>query len=263
MRAIRNAYVDLPEGQVHIRVADGCEPTILFLHQTASSSLFYMPLFQTLNLPNRLVAIDLPGFGGSFDPLGEPNMLWYANQISAVADGIGARQFVVYGHHTGTSIAMELAARYPERLAAILLCGAVFMTDEERAEFRLSHGSPIPLDREGRYLQTNWDYAANYNLDCPLELLHQEVVSMLRARIGRSQAYLAVAGHDAQSIAPQIKAPVLIISSPEDYFHAALDRAKSALPHAEVALVGGMNFQAALDPEGTARSIEIFLRDQI
>ena len=263
MRKVRAAYVDLDEGQVHVRVVDGSGPAILFLHQTASSSLFYSPLLERLALPNPLVAVDLPGFGGSFDPSGDPSMAWYAGVIARTADGLGIERFHLLGHHTGASLAMELAATLPDRSLSLMLVGPVFMTGEERTAFLESHGQPIPLDRDGAHLKTNWDYAAGYNPGCPLELIHQEVVAMLRARIGRGQAYRAVAHHDTAAIASAIRAPVLILTSAEDYFHAALDRARAALPSADVIEIGGANFQPALDVAGTAAAIEAFLAAQM
>lgn len=258
-RAIRKLYADLPEGQVHVRMVEGCESALVCLHQTASSSAFFEPLFLALDLPNRLVAIDLLGFSGSFDPAEAVTITWYADRLLATCDGLGIGRMHVLGHHTGASLAMELAASHPARIASIVLVGSVFMTEPERAAFLQSHGEPIAIVRDGSHLKTNWEYAAGHNDDCPLDLLHQEVVAMLRARIGRGQAYAAVAAHDATALVPRIAAPVLLMTSPDDYFHATLGRAQAAFPDAPVAVVGGANFQPALDAAGTARAVESFL----
>jgi len=258
-RPIRKLYVGAPERQVHVRLVEGSEPTLVLLHQTASSSQCFEPLMRALTLPNRLIAIDLPGFGGSDEIEGWPALAAYRDCIVATLDQLGAGPIVVLGHHTGASLAIELAVACQDRVEAIILVGPVLMSQQERDDFLVSHGEPLTPDREGSHLLVNWQYAAGYNYDCPTELLHQEVVAMLRAWRGRAQAYRAVAGQDTAALAQRVVARVLLITSPDDYFHATLDRAIAAFPAAEVASVGGGNFQPTLDPVGIAGAVESFL----
>ena len=256
-------YVDLPDGQMHCRTVDGVEPAILFLHQTACSAKSYDPLLEELNIPNRLIAIDTPGFGGSFDPEGDLELTDYANWILQTADALGVSKFHVFGHHTGTSLAMLLAARRPDRVISIMLAGAELMTPEERAEFKESHGrEPIHLRRDGAHLLENWNYAAGYNPEVDVEILHDEVVAMLRAWKARPRAYMAVAKQDTPALAREVKQPVLLLTSPDDYFNSQLDRPKALFPDAPIAVTGGANFQATADPQGVARAVEKFIAGQ-
>lgn len=259
MSAIRKAYVDLAQGQIHCRIVEGVEPAILFLHQTASSSASFTPLLEALALPNRLVAIDTPGFGGSFDPAGEPSLDEYAGWIVAVADALDCATFHLFGHHTGASLALAIAAQWPDRALSLMLAGAEFMTSEERADLAASLGTPLSPKADGSHLIANWDYAARFNPDCDPALLHQEVLSMARAWRGRAQAYLAVSRADSVAAACRSKAPALILTSPGDYFHAMLDRGQAILPDAPVVVTGGDNFQPSADPQGVALAIEHFL----
>lgn len=256
---VRKSYVDLADGQLHVREVAGSEPAIVFLHQTACSAQSYDPLLAELDVPNRLVAIDTPGFGGSFDPPGWPSLADYAGWILEGIDALGIGRFHVFGHHTGSSLAVYLAAHHPQRVVSIMLAGAELMTPEERRHFRDSHGEPIQPQRDGSHLQRNWDYAAGYNPDIAVEIIHDEVVAMLRAWKARPQAYRAVAGSDTPALAAGVTAPVLLLTSPDDYFHAELDRAKAAFPGATLAITGGANFQATADPAGVARAVEAFL----
>ena len=247
---------------MHCRITSGDAPAILLLHQTASSSASYEPLMQALQLPNRLIAIDTPGFGGSFDPDGMPPLGWYAEQIIATADALGAETFHLFGHHTGASLAIEIAATHPERVHSIMLIGPAFMTDQERQDFVAGFSAPLSPTSDGAHLMQNWQYAAMYNADCDAELLHGEVLAMLRAWRGRPQAYMAVAHHDSSAAAQRVRAPVLLLSSPDDYFHPELERAIAAFPGAQVAITAGGNFQPTADAPGVARAIEQFLRSQ-
>ncbi len=262
-RSIRRAYLDLPEGQLHCHVRDGQGPAIVFLHQTASSAACYDPLFKELELPNRLVAIDTPGFGGSFDPPGNPSMQDYARWVLGGIDQLGVDAFHLFGHHTGGSLAVELAATQAERVLSVMLAGPVFMTPEERADFLAHYSEPIRPRADGEHLLENWRYAAGYNADCQPELLHGEVVAMLRAWRGRAQAYSAVGHHDAAALASELRCPALLLTSPDDFFHATFDRARALLPAAPVAVTSGGNFQPTADPAGVARAIEAFVQSSL
>lgn len=258
--SIRRAYLDLPEGQLHCHIREGGAPAIVFLHQTASSAGCYDPLLNALDVPNCLVAIDTPGFGGSFDPEGSPSMQDYTRWIVAGLDLLGIEAFHVFGHHTGASLAIELAVRHPDRVLSVMLAGPVFMTEEERADFLAHYSEPIRPRADGGHLLENWQYAAGYNADCPPELMHGEVVAMLRAWRGRAQAYSAVGHHDAAALVGGLRCPALLLTSPDDFFHATFDRAKALMPNAREAVTAGGNFQPTADPEGVARAIEGFLQ---
>lgn len=258
-RPMRKAYVDTPQGQIHCHVVDGIQPAILFLHQTATSAASYDALLRELKLPNQLVAIDTPGFGGSFDPSGWPTLNWYAEQIVAVADALGIMRFHLFGHHTGATLAIEIGARWPERAASLMLAGPVFMTEEERLSFVDEYSIPIGLERDGSHLLRNWNYASRYNPDCDLELQHGEVIAMLRAWRGRPQAYSAVAHHESAAAMRRITAPVMLLTSPDDFFHFGFDRAVALAPDAVIVTTGGGNFQPGADAPGVARAIEAFL----
>lgn len=255
------SYLDLPDGQMHCHLREGEGDAIVFLHQTASSAACYDPLLAALDVPARLVAIDTPGFGGSFDPAGEPSMADYARWIVEAIDALGIGTFHLFGHHTGASLAIEIAARHPARARSVMLAGPVFMTEDERADFLAHYREPIRPRADGAHLIENWNYAAGFNPDCSPEMMHGEVVAMLRAWRGRGQAYSAVARHDIAPLTAKLRCPALLLTSPDDFFHATLDRAQTALPGARTVVTAGGNFQPTADPQGVARAVEAFLAD--
>ncbi len=81
---------------------------------------------------------------------------------------------------------------------------------------------------------------------------------MLRAWRGRPQAYRAVAEHETAAVLAGLALPVLLLTSPDDFFHASFDRAQSLLPDAPVAVTGS-NFQPTADPDGVANAVVPFL----
>ena len=122
MRTIKG-YAEGPFGQVHYQVADPSgtaagnqanddgAPTLLLCHQSPSSSeMFraaYAPLAQT---GIRAVGIDTPGFGQSDAPDGKHSISGYASAVLAVMDHLDITRASILGHHTGASIAAEVAA---------------------------------------------------------------------------------------------------------------------------------------------------------
>lgn len=260
MRAITRGYVDIPQGQIHYHAAAGSEPAIVFLHQTALSAKTYDPTLRVLDLPNRLVALDTPGFGGSYDPEGWPTLEAYAEQLLAALDALGAATFHIFGHHSGASLAIEIAARRPERVLSIMLAGPVFMTPEERDSFIAGYRHPITPQRDGSHLLTNWSYAGQHNPECDVAIMQDAVADLLRAWRGRPQAYMAVAHHDAAGRASDVTCPVLLLTTPGDFFHARFDRAEAIFPQAQTAVTAGDNFPTAIDPHGVAEAIARFVR---
>ena len=259
-RAVRCGYVDVPDGQIHYREVAGRAPAIVFLHQTASASSSFQRVMERLRLPNRLVALDTPGFGSSFAPRGWPRMSDYARWAIEALDALRVRHFHVFGQHTGANLAGELALRHPARVRSVAMLGPVPMSAAERREFRKMLGQePIRPRADGAHLLENWGYAARYNPGCDPEIVHDEVVSMLRAWRGRPQAYRAVSFNDSLAVLRKIRAPVLLMSSPGDYFFPRFLEVCAVRPDAAVATVGGDNFQPLLDPDGVARALEKFI----
>jgi pimeloyl-ACP methyl ester carboxylesterase len=260
MRKIVKSYVDLPAGQMHVLTVAGRAPAIVFLHQTASSAESFARVMEHLRLPNRLIAIDTPGFGASFDPPGWPSMATYAGHIVATLDRLKARRAHVFGHHTGGSLAVEIASRHPKRIASVMILGPVPMTARERAEFRRAYDTPIAPRADGSHLVDNWNYAHTYNPNGDLAVIHDEVVNMARAWKGRPQAYRAVSFHDTMKLLKGLKCPLLLMTSPEDFFFPRFGRVTALRPDAKVAMVGGENLPPQSDSKGVAAAIARFVR---
>ena len=259
-RKIVKRYVDLPAGQVHVHEAGGKGPAIVFLHQTASSGASFEGVMRELRLPNRLIAIDTPGFGSSFHPAGWPSMAKYAGWIVATLDRLKARQFHLFGFHTGGSLALEIARRYPRRARSVMLLGPVSMTKQEREEFRGAYDKPIAPRADGMHLVENWKYAHQFNQRADLEVVHDEVTDMLRAWRGRPQAYRAVSFHDSLAQVQKLTCPLLFMTSPDDFFYPRFDAVRALRPDAKVAIVGGENMPTRSDPKGVAAGIAKFIR---
>ena len=73
---IKQAFVDLPQGQIHYRHA-GDGPPLLLLHPTSFSSEAYLEIMPILAARFRVIAMDRFGHGGSDPPLrASPSRTW-------------------------------------------------------------------------------------------------------------------------------------------------------------------------------------------
>lgn len=256
---VRCGYADTKAGQIHYRTVEGASPAIIFLHQTATSSASFLPVLKRLKLPNRLVAFDTPGFGGSFDPSGWPSMAKYAGYILDAMDALGIQSAHFAGHHTGGSLALEIGRLRPKRVESITLIGPVTMTEAERVEFRTMFDQPISPREDGSHMVQNWNYARDNNKDCDLEIVHGEVVGMLRAWKGRPQAYRAVSFQDGAALISKCKAPLLLMCSTGDWFFPRFQGVRDLRPDADYAIIGGDNFPTLVDSAGVSRALEKFI----
>lgn len=101
----------------------------LLLHGNPATLLDWTPLVPLLPSAIDIAAIDLPGFGRSPRTNSKPecvNLDRFADCAIAVADALSwAEPFFIVGHSHGGGVAQVAAARYPERVAGIVLISSL------------------------------------------------------------------------------------------------------------------------------------------
>jgi len=131
---MRMGYADTPLGQVHYRSAGARDGTpLLLLHQTASSSAMFEPLMEALGGEFWLLAPDTPGFGGTPRPAEQASIALYARCVRGFLDAMSVSRCMVFGHHTGASIAVQLAHDAPERVLRLALSGPTLLSPAQRS----------------------------------------------------------------------------------------------------------------------------------
>jgi pimeloyl-ACP methyl ester carboxylesterase len=97
-------------------------PPIVLIHGTRLSRAAWRPQIDDLADEFRVIAVDLPGHGALAD---EPFTLDGAvAHLAAVIDEAAGGRATVVGLSLGGYVAMDLAARSPERVAGLVLAGA-------------------------------------------------------------------------------------------------------------------------------------------
>ena len=91
---------------------------MLLFHINQQSSALYLELMEQLAGSLRAIAIDLPGHGMSNPVVGQPSIADYAQAALAVMDVLDIRSCHLLGEALGGILAVDLAARSPERVVS-------------------------------------------------------------------------------------------------------------------------------------------------
>lgn len=129
-----SAPLRLPTGRhvqalTRVDASQGNRPRCLLLHGNPGSLLDWEPLLARLAGVADVAAIDMPGFGRSPRPSASPSSLSLdrlADDAMGVADALSwHRPIFLVGHSHGGGVAQTVAARYPGRVAGIVLLGTL------------------------------------------------------------------------------------------------------------------------------------------
>lgn len=110
-----------------LRAGDGNDAavTALLIHGGGydNSAISWFHLFDELGSERQVVAVDLPGFGGSIEapPVGGPARM--AEVVAEVMGALGISPVVVFGCSMGGDVALHLALARPDLVAGLVLVG--------------------------------------------------------------------------------------------------------------------------------------------
>lgn len=112
-------FVDVDGVRVRY-VRKGSGPAVVLIHGFASSIFTWKDVVPALALRHDVVALDLPGFGGSDIPHPLAGSM-YPGIVFAVMDRLAIDRAAVVGNSLGGSVAVAMAAERPERVASLVL----------------------------------------------------------------------------------------------------------------------------------------------
>jgi pimeloyl-ACP methyl ester carboxylesterase len=241
---MKRGYVDTPHGQIHYRIeqppAGGSDETpVVVLHNTPSSSEAMAPLLRELGKEVTAIGMDTIGYGQSDRPP-QPytTMHEFAQAVAWFIQGLGYDRVRLYGDQTGSQIALQTAADFPELVESIAVFDAFnWGTPERRAVHERLHRY-YPRDEEGSHLMKLWERTGRRG-----DLKQREMSFRNRLTVNDDTG-AEVYGHmgwegagpycmcrqDIWSVTPRIQAPAFIMYAPGSELHRALERFLETLP---------------------------------
>lgn len=121
----RNIRATIPFGDLSaLQWGDPAEPPLLALHGWLDNAASFSRLAPLLAAHWRVVALDLPGHGGSAHSSARARRYHIVDQVDNVldfADALGLDRFDLLGHSLGAGIASLTAAAAPGRIGKLLL----------------------------------------------------------------------------------------------------------------------------------------------
>jgi len=207
---------------------------LLLIAGLASDARSWMPVVPKLGRHCRLIMPDNPGTGRT-DPEG------HAVDLPAMADDYAAliaqqtdKPMAVLGHSMGAMIALDLAARYPDRVSRLVLAAAgtkvappIRPLMRDLADLRTAvaaKGEPLELWYR---LFFPWLFAPGF-FDDPRNPVAaaQLAAAMPEAQTAKGFAaqVAAVLAADVSDCPGRIRAPTLVLNGALDRFHTGYDR---------------------------------------
>jgi len=229
-----NAYIDGPWGQIHVYV-DGAalkgSPTIVFLHRMPWNGTQYRYVQPVLAENGvRSIAVDLPGYGMSKGPNYVPDIYEYADVLLPVLAHFRLDKVHLAGDHTGASIVVAFAEKYPERLHRLIVHGPPIFDAETLAYLKAVRAYP-ELKEDGSHLMEKWrGLRRTFDGKSTLAEQQQSFLQFFDAGPDEWFAHEAIYNYDLVPVFQKLEVPVLVITNPGDSLHDAALLVKSLRP---------------------------------
>jgi pimeloyl-ACP methyl ester carboxylesterase len=232
MARVTRHFVTVGDRRVHYRRA-GAGPAVILLHASPRSSTELAATQDVFARHFTTIALDTPGFGLSDPlPLEQPETGDYADALAATLDALGIAEAAVYGRHTGASIALEFAVRYPARCRFLLTNGLPIYSAAQREDRLTRYLSPIVPGFAGDHLIWMWfrfrdqhvfwpwheqDLAHRAQAELPdLVTQHRGVMELLEAGDAYRVGYATAFRYDSLAALAQLRVPACLGNRPSD-----------------------------------------------
>jgi pimeloyl-ACP methyl ester carboxylesterase len=236
-------YVPGPYGQIHLTITEplssrATAPPVVCLPMSPRSGRDFDEFALALADRRRVIAPDVPGFGGSDAPPAPPGIEDYAAAILAGLDTVldrGARPsgFDLVGQHTGAAIAIAAALQAPARVRHIAAIGVPLFEAAELERLRAQFAKPRPYFADPGFLCSAWERdAAAIKGGLSPERMLLRFTEIMRAGVHSHWGFNAVFNYDMERALARLPRPLLAIVLNEN-LAAASRRAATLAPRGE------------------------------
>ncbi|TDQ17729.1 pimeloyl-ACP methyl ester carboxylesterase [Phyllobacterium brassicacearum] len=204
-----------PKGAAYLEKGAG-EP-LLLIHGVGMQLEAWGPQISALSDTHRVIAVDMPGHGGSERIAPDARLDGFVAWLSATIDDLGLDSLNVAGHSMGALIAGGIAATQPHRIRRVALLNSVYRrSPDARAAVRARAAEILKgghTDYDGPLLR--WFGEDNQ---------HSEAYRLTRSWLsdvdpkGYATAYSAFAEGDAfyADCWPSVQCPALFLTGADD-----------------------------------------------
>ena len=259
--AIKKRYADSTLGQIHYRIG-GSGTAMVLVHQDPQSALQFLHVMpRLLDAGFQVIAPDIPGYGLSDGQLKPPTIPEYADALSEVLDHLNIDEAVVIGHHTGASIACQLAHAHSNQVERLVLHGLPFYTPEEREERLARPHMDFRAKKDGSHFSDLWDLIGKMSRGVStLESSHMAALHTLLAGENHWFAHHAAFSYDVTEAVKALSMPTLIVTNTGDILHFVAARLLELRPDFELAeLEGGTSYIIRDEPHLWLDAISTFI----
>ena len=254
---VRRDYVSTSVGQLLVRKAgpDGGRPVVL-LHASPASSRGLEPLLLELGSDRPAFTFDNPGNGDSAPLPGTPEIWDLAKVIGEAIDGLGLKDYDLYGTHTGALIAMEVAIANKEAVRHLILDGVTMFSEAETQDYLTNYVQPMQIRWDGTQLLWAWNFLRDGSLWWPWynrtaagtragvgvaspEVLHRNFVEFIKGGTTYHLNYRAAFAYPTRERLPLLEVPVLLCASESDPLADGLTEAGKLTANAVVRITPG------------------------
>ena len=145
---------DLPSGMSRTQGAEvnlafrvqGNGPAIVMLHGTSANYAVWEPIANGLASRATTISLDQRGHGRSDKPETGYDGASFASDIITVLDALGIEQAIVAGHSLGARNAWVAAAKYPDRVSAVVAVDYTPFVEQsvlDNLELRVAGGNKV------------------------------------------------------------------------------------------------------------------------
>jgi pimeloyl-ACP methyl ester carboxylesterase len=218
MAQVERSFIVTPSGRIHIASAGSGAP-VLLLHQTPRSWDEFRDVLPLLGRHYRAIAMDTVGYGDSDAlPEGEASIENWATAAHQLLVALGIGRAAVVGHHTGAAIAVEIAATYPQHVAALVLSACPYVDGARRVEARqtehvIDHAVPRI---DGGHLAELWSMRQPLYPPDRVDLMERFIVDALKAGTRAAEGHRVVDRYEMESRLPLVSCPTLVIAPTAD-----------------------------------------------
>jgi pimeloyl-ACP methyl ester carboxylesterase len=234
-------FVDTKNGQIHCRVGGIGEP-LLLLHGLPSSSSEFSEIIPILSQHYRILAMDLPLYGDSYKLTKEPDIKDLAQATLDFLDVLNIQKTHIGGHHTGASVAVELAAEHSHRVNKLVLSGCPALTPEQgRMLIENSPYKELKITPDGWFLQTIWDLVIKRYPPDKMDKAYEFALDYMKAGTRAEEGHRACFGYDILPKLRKIRQPTLALCGDQDVCFQYHETTLKNIPHAQSHIIKGGN----------------------